>query len=154
MTRRYFTESCKNITAPATISDGNTDDSDPSVFHRELQNNYSPCHNHRQQYRRILTHWYFTESCKNITAPATITYRYTDGYTDAFTDGWCTFQCARLSKCLVGWHSYRWMRQIQCARALTHRYQRICRRTSKNLEGFSKFWCEFQKIPTEIIDKI
>ena len=78
MTRRYFTESCKNITAPATISDGNTDDSDPSVFHRELQNNYSPCHNHRQQYRQILTHWYFTESCKKITALATITYGYTD----------------------------------------------------------------------------
>jgi hypothetical protein len=54
-----------------------------------------------------------------------------------------------LSDCQVGRHIYRrnhWRkRQIQCARALTPIYRRMCRRTSKNLEGFSKFYCEIQK---------
>ena len=117
-TRRYFTKSCKKIT---------------EFFHT-----------HRRLYRRTVTRRFFTESCKNITAPATIT----DGYIDAFTDRWRIFQSARLSDCLVGRHSYqqifRWMRQIQCARALTKNYRRVYWRTSKNLEGFSKFWCENQ----------
>ena len=99
-TRRYFTESCKKIT---------------EFFHT-----------HRRLYRRTVTRRFFTESCKNITAPATIT----DGYIDAFTDRWRIFQSARVSDCLVGRHSYRqifrWMRQIQCARALTKNYRRIC----------------------------
>jgi hypothetical protein len=69
-------------------------------------------HSHRQLYRRNVTRRYFTT--------------ITDGYTDAFTDGWLTFQHARMLDCLVGQHIYLWTWQIQCVRALTHSYQRIC----------------------------
>jgi len=90
----------------------------PSVFHRELQKNYN-----------ILPH-----------SPMAI---ITDAVIGGITNGWRTFQCVRLSDCLVGRHNYRWNHQrmwkIQCACALTHSYRRICRRTSKNLERFSKF---------------
>ena len=44
---RYFTESCKTITAI--------------------------CHNHRRLYRQNMSRWYFTKSCKTITTPAIIT---------------------------------------------------------------------------------
>jgi hypothetical protein len=80
LSRRYFTESCKNN---YSIFPHSLMEYDPSVFCRELQKNYSPCHNHRCVSRRT--------------------------------------------------------RQIQCARALTPFYIRMCQRTSKNLEGFSKF---------------
>jgi len=113
LTYRYCTESCKTIT---------------TFFHP-----------HRRAYRQKGTLRYFTESCKKIIVPAT----FTDRYTDTFTDRWRTFQLAWLSDCLVGRHIYRrisrWPRHIQCVCALTRSYRRICRRTSKNLEGFSKF---------------
>jgi hypothetical protein len=120
-TRRYYTESCKTIT-------------EFCYTHRRL---YRRTRTHRyytesckkitefyHTHRRTSTHLYFTDSCTNIAAPATIT----DGYTDIFSDGWRKFQSARLSNCLVGRLSYR----------------QICRRTSKNLEGFLNFWCENQ----------
>jgi hypothetical protein len=114
VSRRYFTESYKTITA----------------F----------CHHHR----RIVSHRYFIESCKKITAPTTIT----DGFPNDITDGWCTFQAVRLLDCLVNQHvlqrNHRRTRKIQCMHDPTHNYRWICRRASKNLEGFSKFWCENQ----------
>ena len=46
-------------------------------------------------------------------------------------------------------------RQIQCVRALTHNYRRICRRTSKNMEGFSKFLVRTSiKYRRQITDRI
>jgi hypothetical protein len=65
----------------------------PSVFYWELKTNYSICHNHWRSYRRNTTRRYFTESCKNITANATIT----DAFPNGFIDGKCKFQCVRLS---------------------------------------------------------
>jgi hypothetical protein len=42
-------------------------DYNPSVFNKELQNNYVLCHNHRRICWRTITRRYFTESCKKIT---------------------------------------------------------------------------------------
>ena len=42
-------------------------DYNPSVFNKELQNNYVLCHNYRRICRRTITRPYFTESCKKIT---------------------------------------------------------------------------------------
>jgi hypothetical protein len=56
--RRYFTESCKNITTHATITDGYI----PSMFIVDITDEYI---------RR-----YFTESSEIFTAHATITDRY------------------------------------------------------------------------------
>jgi len=61
--RRYFTESCKNITTDATITDGYilsvititiADGYIPSVFDREFWDIYRTCHNHRRIFRRWL----------------------------------------------------------------------------------------------------
>ena len=52
----------------------------PSAFHREFENNYLKCHNHRRPCRRIYSRRHFTESSKIITWNATITDVYTDNY--------------------------------------------------------------------------
>ena len=52
----------------------------PSTFHREFENNYLKCHNHRRLYRQNNVRRHFTESSKIITWNATITDVYTDGY--------------------------------------------------------------------------
>jgi len=46
--RRYFTESCKNFTGNAIITDTYTDGFRLSAFHRELKNIYCICHNHQR----------------------------------------------------------------------------------------------------------
>jgi len=53
LVRRHFTESSKTITWNATITDVNTKGLSPSAFHKEFENNYLKCHNHRRLYRRI-----------------------------------------------------------------------------------------------------
>jgi hypothetical protein len=140
VSRRYFTESCKKITTFCH----NHQRLDRRVLSRlyfieSCKKLTALCHNHRRLYRRIVSCRYFTNSYKTITALATII----DEFTDEISDGWCTFQCGRLLDCLVGRHSYRrhhlGTRQIQCARALTPFYRRMCWRILKNLEGFSKF---------------
>jgi len=97
VTRRYFTESCKTITAfchnHRRVYRWNVS---RRYFTESCKTITAFCHNHRQVYRRTCTRWYFIESCKKITALAIIT----DEYTDSFTDEWCTFQSARLSDCL------------------------------------------------------
>jgi len=50
--RRYLTESCRTITINSIFTDGLTDGYYPSVLHRELQQNYKPCHNYRRKFRR------------------------------------------------------------------------------------------------------
>ena len=100
----------------------------------------------------VCGHRYFTESCKNIIAHATIT----DIVPDGITDRRCKFQYVRLPKCQVTRPIYRQHHQqklqIQCARALTPIYRQTCRRTSKIVEGFLKFQSQIQKISTEITD--
>jgi len=76
--RRYFTESCKIFIAFATI----TDDLWPSVFYRELQNIYCPCHNHRHYFQRIFCQYNIIEVCATV--------KYTDGIlvrNSKYTDG-------------------------------------------------------------------
>jgi len=53
--RRSFIESCKIFIAFSTITDNYTDSLWLSVFYRELQKHYCPCHNHRCCFRR--NHW-------------------------------------------------------------------------------------------------
>jgi len=112
-TRRYFTESCKKITA----------------F----------CHNYRQVYRRPYTLRYFTESCKTITVFCH-NYRQTcHNYRRIYQR--VHQRMAHIPKCTPV-RSYRWICrrtwQNQYVCALEHNFRRICRWTSKNMEGFSK----------------
>jgi len=89
--RRYSTESCQTITSHAIITDGiypsvmNTDGCTnalyPSVFHRELPNNYQPCHNYWRIIRR-----YVRWNCRRI---------YSVGNVPAGN----FFFCARVSVC-------------------------------------------------------
>ena len=117
-TRRYFTESCKTITA----------------FY----------HNYRRVYRRPGTRRYFTESCKKIMI---FFHNYRWVYRRPCHNYRCIYRCihqrmAHIPK-RTPIRSYRRicrrMRQIQCARALTHNYRWICRQMSKTMEGFLKF---------------
>jgi len=102
-----FYQKLKKITAFATITNGDTDSICPVGI--------------------------LLIVAKKITTHATIT----DVFPNRITDGRCKFQCVRLSDSEVGQHIYRRKRQIQCARALTPIYRRMCRRTSK-------IWRDFQ----------
>jgi hypothetical protein len=46
--RRYYTKSCYKITSHAILTDGRTDGYYLSVLHRELRQNYKPCHTYRR----------------------------------------------------------------------------------------------------------
>ena len=68
ITRRYFTESCKNFTGLCHIH--------RRLFRRNINRRYFTesckkftglCHIHRRVYRRNITRRYFTESCKKFT---------------------------------------------------------------------------------------
>jgi len=85
----------------------------PSVFHRELQKITAFCHNYWRVYQ---------QTCHNYRR----IYRRVH---------WRMTHIPKRTPV----RSYRWMRQNQCTRALAHNFKRICRRTSKNMERFSKF---------------
>jgi hypothetical protein len=65
--RRYFTNSCKIFTTFTTITNDHTDGLWPSVFYRDLQNIYCPCHNHQ--------HCFWQTNCRYIIIEARATIR-------------------------------------------------------------------------------
>jgi hypothetical protein len=119
-------------------------DINPSTFHREFENNYLKCHNHRHTYQRIYIRRHFTESSKIITWNATITNVPPDRYTSVGT----------LSAGQFYRHNYRRTVRIPKGCALNayltaSDYRRNYWRTTKKMEGHLKFWCEIQNLPTD-----
>jgi len=140
-TSRYFTESCKKITA-FCHNYRHTDTR--RYFTESCKTNTAFFHNYRRVYRRPGTRRYFTESCKKITI---FFHNYRWVYRRPCHNYRRIYRCihqrmAHIPK-RTPIRSYRRicrrMRQIQCARALTHNYRWICRRMSKTMEGFLKF---------------
>jgi len=136
-TRRYFTESCKKITAFCH----NYRRTDTRRYFTESCKIITAfCHN----YRRPGTRRYFTESCKKIT---TFCHNYRQVYRHPCHNYRHIYRCVHQQMAHIPKRtpvrSYRRIcrrtRQIQCARALMHNYRWICRRMSKNMEGFLKF---------------
>jgi hypothetical protein len=131
-------------------------DYNPSVFHRELQNNYrivplSPTdHNPSVFHRQLQKNYgivpplptaynpsvFHRELQKKLRDCATITNMYTDGFTDI---------------------EYRWIyahpeAHTCLTRVRLHQYRRIFWRIEKSGGIFELFWCAFQLITDGITD--
>ena len=128
-------------------------DSSPSTSHREFENNYSKCHNHRLTYRQTWVRRHLAKSSKIITQNSTITDEHANGFkfVDNLSVGKCYRQKYRRNMRIPKGVHWMLLWQCQIADGITDEPQKIWRVIKNFGAKFKNYWRIFITLPTDLI---